>query len=77
MKLEPVVTNYDIDVYGISKITKSISKSDPSRFRNPIQMIKMAVCHKLMSHTWHIVTTDDLDPEPSKFITKTRNIVST
>ena len=51
---------------GLSEITKSTSetnpsKSDPSSFQNPTQMIKGAHFHLLMSYPCHIVTSENLD----------------
>ena len=51
----------------ISKITKSTSetnpsKSDPSSFRNPTQIIKVASFHQLMPCPWNIFTIEGLGP---------------
>ena len=56
----------DFEYDGISEITKSTSKtkpskSDPSSFWNPTQMIKVAHFHQLISKPWHVVTSENLD----------------
>ena len=50
IKLKHAVINDDIEEDLISKITKSPTKTNPSksklpRFRNPVQIIKLSGCH--------------------------------
>ena len=56
----------DVEDDELLEITKSTSKtkpskSDPSIFRNPTQMIKEDHFHQLMSHPWQIITSCNLD----------------
>ena len=56
----------DVEDYGCLEITKSTSKakpskSDPSSFWNPTQLIKVDGFHQLMNRPCHIFTTAGLD----------------
>ena len=56
----------DVEDDWLSETTKSTSKtnpskSDPSSFRKPAQLVKVAYLHQLVTRPWQVGTTEGFD----------------